>query len=510
MNRCPRKAVAALAVALLLTGSAGARAAGDAGFVASWDTAPDGSQRVRALGPFFEFREATNGARFLAVRPFYCRVAEPGRERVLREYLWPLAMDKEFLNQSYWRVLLAYGHDFDASAPDSRYRAALLPLLFAGRDKDGRRYGAVFPLGGEIREFMGFDKVGFALFPLYEYSALNDLQSWSVLWPLISATRGEGVSRRRVFPFYGVSRRDGEWTKRFVLWPLWTSVRYEYPRSQGSGYILFPLFGHVKLTDQESWMLLPPLFRWSRGETLTKAHGPWPFVQYSEGTQRGKGATDKLYLWPIWGRRETDQARSWFALWPIVGGSAARQPGRENRRLRVLPILQTETDRRWEAPPAGTNPPPAAATNITARHVKVWPLVSYERERDLSLLRVPDLSPFRNLRPVERNLAPLWTLYSQTRAAGGAESELLWGLYRHRRERDNGASLSVFPLWSAWRGPDGSRAGGWSVLKGLAGRTREGDAASWRLLYFLRIGGGAPERAPAAPPEAPSAAPVAD
>jgi hypothetical protein len=473
----------------------------EAGFLASRDVAPDGSRRVRALGPFFERQTATNGAGFFSIRPFYCRVTDPARDSDLREYLWPVGLHKEFQDQSFWRVLLAYGADFDTTAPGSRYRASLFPLLYAGRDAQGEGYFAFFPLGGEIHEFIGRDTLGFALFPLYQYSTMDDLRTWSVLWPLISRTTGDDVHRFRVFPFYGISRNGDDWTKKFVLWPFWTSVRYDYPTASGGGFILFPLFGHTKLTDQETWMLLPPLFRWSRGEQGRKVLGPWPFVQYSSGE------TEKLYLWPLWGRRQTGGARSWFCLWPVAGGSEITRPGRSARTVRVLPVLQSHTERRWEAErsmlsDSGGAEPAAVVTNVTARYVKVWPLASYRREGSESRFRALDLSPFKNSAPIERNWAPFWTLYSQTRTPACEERELLWGLYRHRRETGGESRVSVFPLWSSWSDarPDGD--GGWSVLKGLAGRRSENGRRRWQVLYLFTLGGRPGAPAPSLPPDA--------
>ena len=141
-----------------------------------------------------------------------------------------------------------------------------------------------------------------------------------MLWPIGSYTKGDGVSRFRVFPLYGRSTYKDKWKKTFVLWPLWTTVEYGYPNSRGSGFMLFPVVGHVKLTDQETWMLIPPLFRWSRGKDLTKLYAPWPFVQYCEGS------TDLLYLWPAWGRKRQGETRSWFAKSTWTTGAASHAP----------------------------------------------------------------------------------------------------------------------------------------------------------------------------------------
>jgi hypothetical protein len=89
---------------------------------------------------------------------------------------------------------------------------------------------------------------------------------------------------------------------------------------------------------------------------------------------------------------------------------------------------------------------------------------------------------------VERNFAPLWTLYSRERHGTASEDEVLWGLFRSRRESGGARSLSLFPLFSVSSSPeDGGRAD-LSLLLGAVRVRREGLRGHCRLLYFLRFG----------------------
>ncbi|MBL7076236.1 MAG: hypothetical protein ISS31_02085 [Kiritimatiellae bacterium] len=477
---CVRWLGVLLAVLLLFSaGCASVRPCGnvDLGFVTTCDTSPEGADRCRVAGPIFEHQDTGEGQRFTGVRPFYALTADDDRERRLHEVLWPLGAVKHLGQESNWRFLLAYGHDFDNRDADSRHRGMVFPFVFWGRDKDDTPYFSVFPLGGTLNEFLGRDRIIYALFPLYAQSVIGDMRSWHVLWPFISRSRSEDVSRFRVFPFYGKSSDEGEYTKHFVLWPFWTHARYLEPGHSGSSYILFPLYGRTHREDQQGWMVLPPLFRWSKTEERTELSAPWPFFQYARGDY------SKTYIWPLWGRREQGDYSSSFLLWPFVRTFHMERPGETQDRLVILPFVYHERVTQ-EAESGATVEP-----DVSARYFKLWPLVSYQRQEDTSRVRLLELWPLKHSGPVERNMAPFWTLYTRTATADLLEHELLWGLFRYRREGTESKHVSLFPLFSRSRcDADGAKRQ-WSLLLGLLGREQDEERSVWRVLWLLKFGG---------------------
>jgi len=441
----------------------------DLGCIASRDTTVAGQSRTRALGPFYEHRRDDKGRTFTAVRPFYSRIEDPEKDRALTEMLWPLGVAHRFRRETYWRFVNLYHDDFDNTDRASRYRTVLFPLLFYGRDKWGEDYFAVFPLGGSLHEYIGQDRMDFILFPLYGHAEHDEIEGFNVLWPFVNWTEGEGISRFRVFPFYGRSTMGDVWEKRFYLWPFYSSADFYYPQSSGHAFILFPLFGRVDLTDQQGWMLLPPFFHWSKGEEMTKLNCPWPFIQYRSGHE------DRLYIWPFYGRRERGPVRSTYYLWPIVHDNVFTGSRVTKRRLHVIPLYYQED---WRA---------RDGTESLVKARKIWPLFCYARERDHSVLRIPDLWPFYGVGGVERNFAPFWTLYSRAQFGETIEHELLWGLYRTRNDGRGNGRMSIFPLYSSRRSAEGEGVREWSLLHGLLGYRREGWQTTYRLLYFFRI-----------------------
>ncbi|MCO5067467.1 MAG: hypothetical protein M9910_02070 [Kiritimatiellae bacterium] len=438
----------------------------DAGFLASRHRDAHGDQRLKVAGPFFEAAQSTQGWHLVAFRPFYSKVEDPANDRARQDYLWPLGSSRTIGPEEQTRILIFFSFKHGEDRPERRHRFWLLPFYFSGRDAQGDTYRAVFPFGGTIREFLGRDEISFVLFPLRSTSKLNDLETSNWLWPFISKTTGSKVERERVFPFYGRSYREGQYEKHFVMWPLWTDVEYFYPGSSGKGFILFPLYGHTKLEDQETWMLIPPFFRYTKGDKATRLFAPWPFIQ------RETGDVEKFYLWPLWGHRAQGKTETTFYLWPIVWDQTSMRGDVRQDRFIVAPFY-------FHFREGITNEPPQK------REVKVWPLFSYRRAGEDSFFRTLALWPLADYSAVERNWAPLWTLYSSSRHEDSVDRELLWGLHRDLKRGDEERRWSLFPLWDWHRESDGKS---WSFLKGLLGRSRNDSNVEWRVLFFFKFG----------------------
>jgi hypothetical protein len=466
-----------------------ARAGFDAGFLACRDVAPDGSARMRALGPFYESQVATNGMTFLAVRPFYSRTWSPEPEKRRSEYLWPVGMSRDFVGDRMWRVLQTYNNRFQTNAPPpARHRFVCFPFLYYGTDIHAERYFAVFPLGGTIHEFIGRDRIQFALFPLWTHSTINEVETYDYMWPIVSYTQGGDIYRFRIFPLYMRSVAEGEYDKHSVLWPIWNYSRYCGRNREGWGFILFPLVGASRTEAQRSWMLFPPFFRYAANTNgYRDVRCPWPFVKVRNDPVHQESS---LQVWPLWGRTVRPTMRSSYGLWPLFFAHDADRDAVHFKRRWAVPLVyycrRTVRTETGEVPPA--NDPREGV------FFRLWPLLSHERNGDVSRTRLLSLWPGSDVGSIERNYAPLWTLYSSVRDPKVRESEFLWGLYRHRKDVDGARRVQVFPLFAAGgrSGVDGHRE--FSILKGLFGYQRHGMQREYRLLYLLNFGN--PETTP--------------
>ncbi len=129
-------------------------------------------------------------------------------------------------------------------------------------------------------------------------------------------------------------------------------------------------------------------------------------------------------------------------------------------------------------------------TEVFSRYFKFWPLFSYQRNEDILRFRALALWPIKNAPAIERNWAPLWSLYARERDGGRVETEVLWGLYR-RQHSKNDKRLSVFPVIQASSSKENGEVKGkrsWSLLYGLIGYKREGLQKQFKMLYFLKFG----------------------
>jgi len=458
----------------------------DFGPIASRYKDVNGDWRLKVLGPLYERAESTNGMEMTAYRPVYSTVKDPPNNRSLHDYMWPLATSRKIQDESQWRFIIFYGFNHTTNDPHHRYRFWLLPFYFQGRNESNETYRALFPIGGNIDDFLGRDKINFVLFPIYSRSSVNDVKTTSVIWPLISRTKNsdDTIYRARFFPFYGVSEHEGKFRKRFVLWPFYTDVEYKYPRSKGKGHILFPLYGYLNLTTEKTIWVIPPFFRFTRGDERNVINAPWPFYRRESGKDRYVH-----YIWPLWGTRIEGSRERNFVLWPIFWHDMDKRPGKKIDRRFMAPFYShtvvTEDNKT-------TNPYVKPA--VLERRHKVWPIYSYRRDGDASRFRFVELWPFADASAMDRNLSPFWSIYSRCAYKDNVDTEVLWGLYRNQKRADHGRYVSLFPLFDFRRDESVDEpVRSWNILKGLIGFERKGSLKTFKLLYIIKFRSGKDE-----------------
>jgi len=432
-----------------------------------------GNARWRALGPLLESKRTEGGDELLALRPFYSYAFDSAENLYRRQMLYPVLMAKGKDAEMEWHFLLLFSyHDFDINDPCSKYRLWLIPFYFQGRSIDGVPYLAIFPLAGSIREFIVFDEIRFALFPFTVFTRVNDVRTTAVLWPIMSRTTGGGNDRLNIFPLYGYSKLREESVKRYVLWPIWTSAHFDRPQSPGYAYIVFPFYGRVNLENQQSVMVVPPLFRFAHGTDQSLTYCPWPFFQYTSGNE------NRFYIWPLWGRKNRDTSKYSFFLWPLGSRFEHTAPFYEHTRFMFIPFLySTSTKGSFDKPERKMDQP--------RKTLKIWPLFSYVRDTDKSRFAMLSLFPYRDYDAIERNYGPLWTIFTHSSFKDKREDEMFWGLIRFWQSESE-ERFSLFPLISVGREKKSGEFH-WSFLKGLIAREKTGAKRSFRLLYFIKF-----------------------
>ncbi len=447
----------------------------DWGFLASRQTDAFGCTRLRIMGPFFESAASRESNTLWGLRPFYVGTHNRVTDWRTGDSLWPVYSSRRLHNKFEARLLLTYYEDYDTTDPNSKYHLWVLPFYFQGRSDRTNRYLALFPLGGRIYDFLGRDKIEFALFPLLMRSELKSIKTRNFLWPVFSRTEGDDIRRARVFPIIGHNHQRDYFDKDFLLWPIWNHGIYRRPGYAGEAYILWPFYGRYDMENQQTWYVVPPLFRYTRAQRLNVFNCPYPFIQTSSGE------INKFYVWPLWGSKLLPGEQYTFFLWPFGARQIKARPEGTRRVFRLSPFVYTE----W------LRPDDLGRTNragANARFVKVWPLLRYERQGGSKRLQILDLWPLKNSRGVDRCWSPFWSFYTRTYTTNACDDEFLWGLYRHRRRGADVCYASLFPVFTWSRDDRKIQTREWSLLRGLVGYRREDEQRTLRLLWFIKIG----------------------
>jgi hypothetical protein len=405
---------------------------------------PKGAVSAWRVGPLLEGVRTESGDHLLAIRPFYSHeeaMTEPFRR--VTDVLWPVGMFQHRGERRSWRLFPFHGSGDDAPEADDTYRFRLLPIYFEGRTRGGENYRALFPLCGEIQEFIGLGHVRFVLFPLYGSADEHGTRTTTFLWPFYLTRQGRDIDQLRLWPFYGertLTGRHAE-TRHFVLWPFWSDVHMTGESIQGDGFVLFPIYGHSRFERrkrgwEEGWTVLPPFFSYVHGQDGYRSlRAPWPFIRQLDDADQ-----HQRHWWPFYGATEREGYRDWYAIWPIISGSQAELPEVQVNQFAVTPLYFQET--RVKKPVAEGAPP-----TVVDRYRRLWPLFSWQRNEAGMQLRIPELTFFRRSAPIERNWAPFWSLFVRRERADGARvTDVLWGLAAWGRDADARGFVQL--LWA--------------------------------------------------------------
>ena len=462
--------------------------------------------------------------RSFALRPILAAESRPGEKRA--EALWPIfSYRREGENRTFLaRPLFLYKRRVrvEGSGREVDTDWFLFPLLFGGRDTREGSYFAVFPLFGTLKGQLGKEKLSFFLFPLWLAGRDKRYDSFHFMFPIMAYWKGPENFGRRLFPFFGVNKREGHYDRRFWLWPFFarwkTGLDTFYPADT---FIFFPFYGRVKsrnIRDPDNpkphldWRFyMWPLysFRKYAFRNKTEAHVPWPIF----GHERADGLVVRK-LWPIWGVRKSNDRRDKFVLWPFYRRTLLHEQYRESRWHNVAFIFSTYLDRWVEdekgnryPPPwpedfgkipdprieAGTHKPyPTREGEIRSRrYTQLWPLFRYKRnelgEMSLQMLSV---IPHRSGGRAETLWGPFFSFYRCERDRTRQQREsYLFGLFRHfKRSEKAGPGMRYVNLAGVVNYH--RRTGGgkrFSILGGLYGYERVGGRRAYRFLW-VRFG----------------------
>ncbi len=340
----------------------------------------------------------------------------------------PTGVDGQLLQLLRWSTMRTPG----GSSTDWM----LFPLVaYQGEQPTRPGGGALFPLYGSLHQFLGQNRLQFALFPLWLSLERDQITRRFILWPFFSWTRPASetappVRGWKFWPFYGEFIQAGMKEERFVLWPFFLHQRLalnsDAPQER---WLLLPFYSSIHSpTEHSTWWLWPLSF----GRTVTTAPRyeewdlPWPLIQFGSGDKRSIRRVFPFYseesrtrTVDLLGKSQRVDSSSRIILWPLYHSTSEIGPDWRRDRDRLLLLLYSDVRTQQ-------------ANKSDGRRIDLWPLFTYNKtpEGVVRFQTLAPIEPFLNTEPITRNYSPLWSLATYSRDQDAAEFSLLWGVFR--------------------------------------------------------------------------------
>ncbi len=398
---------------------------------------------LRMFGPLVEISsKEERGRELAAVRPIWSREDSEGLYSF--DVLWPFFAYRENDFEKYWRLFLLYSGRAKPQVGDGaaeKPHVGLVPLWFHGRDDDGEGYWALFPFYGELRDFIGYDSIYYVMFPVYLRTRKGQMNGEAWFWPIWNWDESPSFRKFRFFPFYAYHDRPGAFRRASYVWPFYHSAEYYSAKDGGGGWMLWPFYGENRFKDLKSWSVLWPFFsgyereKGADGEDGSGFNAPWPILQYRRNVDRDeKNEKWRFYLWPLIGRSERKDSEYQFLLWPFISSQYTSGDSGDVEWVWILPFYWSKhaRDRKGE---------------MAETYRNFYPFVSILRKGNFCEIRALDLWFQRNMPAVERNWAPLWTLFNYQSTGEAFRYDFLWGLVKYFDSPEEGEGFSLQPFY---------------------------------------------------------------
>lgn len=425
------------------------------------------------LWPLLVWESAASWERS-AFRPFYVEwETTDGLEKKVH-FLWPIYSHRrsdEDLSirivpvYTYWKNVYSYE---DSHEYETQYM--LFPFVFGGTSTEEDGYFAVFPIGGNIKHFLGRDDIRFVLFPLYMEYDKDELRQRNYLWPVLSFSDGGNYSGFRVWPLYGRLEKKGEYRRMFALWPFYHYHEFNLDKEQSAERLfVLPFYAKEDSSRRRYRSVLWPFFSWEENyaRNFEERSTPWPFIVIA------RGDFHRTQYWPFYGFRKSSDIESRFILWPFWQRRFYEMERNLTRsETWLLPFWFSKTER-------------GEAGEVITHKTRCWPLYRFRRfEDDATHFRMFSLLWFEDESGFELQYSPLWTIYEQeSRPDGTGYVYALWRLYR-REYTETGTETRIPFVFSSKHEEKFQET---TVFGGLVGTKREEEKRMLRLLYFWEI-----------------------
>lgn len=420
------------------------------------------------------------------LRPFWIQRDDAAGHFRAGFFLYPLFSYRRYEHTYRWNVLELLrrtGRRHNAPAPNSRYSTGsdfeFWPFIFWRQTGDpAMSYAGLFPLGGTVRDKLGFDRASWVLFPLYAQTVKRGARTTSAPWPFVRITTG-AVHGFGIWPLFEVRERPGAWKQEYFLWPFgYNNTTYpaaDSPRGTPPRREIgvLPFYARHTAAGYKDENFLWPFFGYTLHTGATPYHEIryfWPFLVQGRGKGRYVNRWGPFYTHSI----TNGYDKTWYA-WPLLRRTEWQDRGLDVTRTEFFYFLYWSERER-----SATHPekPAAALTHV-------WPLFS-EWHNGAGREQFQLFSPLDVFFPGNEKMRDAWSpLFAIARheqtAPGESRTSLLWNAItwrrddlRREREFHLGPLLSVVSKGAERRIALGN---------GLMAFDRE-PRAGWKLRWF--------------------------
>lgn len=427
------------------------------------------------FGPFILLEDDTNVKR-RALRPIFYSFTDRKAEHREMDILWPIFAYRDKRNMRSVQMLLyliSYRQQ-PGREGDLESEFTLFPFIFyrSADEQSGSHFG-MFPLYGNLTNKFHKDEIKFVMFPLYLRTTSGENITTSYLWPFISVYSGDQEGFR-FWPLWGKRTRESDnLEESFLLWPFYVSRDREVHGQRFYSRSFFPFYSEAEFFGLEHRSYMWPLYsRTSHiDRDIERWDVPWPLVNITRGERH------QTRIFPFYSRKQMDrQDEEGFILWPLYRYSKYHMEDHIRKRRSILLFLYR--DITYE---------PATQTGRSGKRVDMWPLFSYERDRDdtahFHIFTI--FEPFvRSSERLYRNYSAFWRLFEWRRMdEETTETSLLWD-FMYLKKGEEHTVFEIKPIIPVISYNSGGEGRSFKLLGGALGFSGTESSSILHLLYY--------------------------
>lgn len=430
-------------------------------------------KRLKMLGPVVEERWECDGG-WGALRPFWVSNYDCKRRTKGTHVLYPMLNYRQTPESTHWNIFnLIKSDTFCEYGKPRDWKMMVFPFYISRQTGDPcTSYEGLFPLGGNIRHFLGNDKIGWAWFPLYLVQERDCVSRHSLPWPFIRWQTGYDAGGYALWPFIGHFWKHGKYDHQYGLWPfIYRYIDYDEdecePRirqgflpfyafecsaKKNTKSVLWPFYTHTEMKDPD----------------YVENQFPWPFFVQGRGERQYVNRWAPIYTHSI--RNGVD--KKWY-FWPLFRVKQWKEKGVAIDNQQFLYILIQRQRQR-----SLTNP-----SAPIAEKSHVWPLYSYW-DNGAGRKQFQFLSPLSVMFPmndtIKKVYSPLFAIYRYDQENYGCRRHsILFDLIRVEKDGTGG----MFRLGPLFKIQDRSGCVEMELFCGLIRVKRKDGKHSVRLFW---------------------------